>query len=78
MQFQADLLNKPVLLPEITDSTALGAAYLSGITARAFAGIDEVASMNKIRYRYEPHMSQSVRERELAKWKKAVQRLILK
>ncbi|MBN1500147.1 MAG: glycerol kinase GlpK [Spirochaetes bacterium] len=72
MQFQADLLNKPVLIPDVTESTALGAAYLAGITARIYNNIDEVAKLNSIRHTYYPSMTKAVRESELKKWKNAV------
>lgn len=75
MQFQADLLNKPVLLPEVTESTALGAAYLAGITAQVYNTVDEVAKLNNIKYRYDPKMTKDERSIELAKWKDAIRKL---
>lgn len=76
MQFQADILNVPVLLPGITESTALGAAYLAGLTAGVYRTIDEVAINNRITRRYEPKMSEPERERQKRLWKDAINRLL--
>ncbi len=76
MQFQSDLLGVPVLLPEITESTALGAAYLAGITAGIYKSIDEIAKTNIIVRRYEPSIDKARREAEVALWKQAVKRLL--
>ncbi|MBN1534113.1 MAG: glycerol kinase GlpK [Spirochaetes bacterium] len=76
MQFQADVLNVPVVLPEITESTALGAAYLAGVTAGLFKSIDEVAQHNKIASRYKPTMDAAERDHQIRIWKEAVKRLL--
>ncbi len=76
MQFQSDILGVPVLLPEITESTALGAAYLAGITAGLYNCIDEVAKSNTIARRYIPAMEKVRREEEIALWKKSIKRLL--
>jgi glycerol kinase len=76
MQFQADILNVPVLLPEIVESTALGAAYLAGITAGVYKTIDEVAKNNKIASRFEPKMDETERAHQIRIWKEAVKRLL--
>ena len=55
MQFQADVLGAPVIVPEIAETTALGAAYLAGI-ATGFWDRDEVAEMWREAARYEPAM----------------------
>jgi glycerol kinase len=76
MQFQADILNVPVLLPEIVESTALGAAYLAGITAGVYKTIDEVAKNNKIASRFEPKMDETERAHQIRIWKEAAKRLL--
>lgn len=76
MQYQADILGIPVLLPDITESTALGAAYLAGITGKIYNTIDEVAKFNKIAQRFNPTASHTARQREIALWKDAVKRLL--
>ena len=45
MQFQADLLGIPVVRPQVTETTALGAAYLAGLAAGVYAGTDELAAL---------------------------------
>ncbi len=76
MQYQADILGIPVLLPEVTESTALGAAYLAGITGKVYNTTDEVAKFNKIARRFNPSMNETARKREIALWKDAVKRLL--
>ena len=77
MQFQSDILNIPVLLPQITESTALGAAYLAGITSGMYNTISDIAKNNKISSKYTPGMSKSERERQIRLWKDAIRRLLL-
>ncbi len=77
MQFQADILNMPVLLPEMAETTALGAAYLAGVTSGIYKTIDEVAKNNKIAKRFEPAMSDDERGRQIGIWEDAVKRLLL-
>ena len=73
MQFQADVLGAPVVVPEIAETTALGAAYLAGIGS-GFWGRDQVAEMWREAARYEPRIAASERERLLARWRQAVER----
>ena len=73
MQFQADVLGVPVIVPEIEETTALGAAYLAGI-ATGMWELDEVAAMWREARRYEPRMSVDERESLLAEWRRAVER----
>ena len=77
MQFQADILGIPVLLPEVTESTALGAAYLAGLTSKVFGSISEVAKYNKIARRYDPSMSEDERNHQKIIWKDAINRILL-
>ncbi len=78
MQYQADILNIPVKVPEIIETTALGAAYLAGITVRIYGKIDEVAGKNREASIYYPDMDSFRRDREIFLWEDAVKRLILK
>ncbi|MGL4369128.1 MAG: FGGY family carbohydrate kinase, partial [Spirochaetota bacterium] len=78
MQYQANILNIPVLLPEITESTALGAAYLAGITAKVYNSVSEVAKLNNIRSRFDPNMTDADRNQQIRQWKDAVSRLLYK
>jgi glycerol kinase len=74
MQFQADLLDKPVVRPADVETTALGAAYLAGIAEGVWAGADEVESFWRVERRFEPKMGASERERRLEGWRAAVGR----
>jgi len=76
MQFQADILGIPVILPEISESTALGAAYLAGLTAGLYNSIDEIAKLNKINNRFEPMMEITKKENQISLWKDAIRRLL--
>src|SRR5205814_1703478 len=73
MQFQADVLGVPVVLPEIAETTALGAAYLAGVGTSAWT-LDQVRSGWRERARYEPAMHEEERERLLAEWGGALER----
>ena len=73
MQFQADVLGAPVLVPEIAETTALGAAYLAGI-ATGFWSAEQVGEMWREAARYEPAMDEDEREALLADWRRAVER----
>ena len=73
MQFQADVLGAPVVVPEISETTALGAAYLAGI-ASGLWDLDRVTSMWSERVSYEPRMSEDERESLLSRWHEAVAR----
>jgi glycerol kinase len=73
MQFQADILGVPVLVPEIAETTALGAAYLAGVGIGLWT-IDQVGSAARERRRYEPRMSTDERETLMHGWRRALER----
>ena len=73
MQFQADVLGCPVLVPEISETTALGAAYLAGVGTGHWT-IDEISRTWRERCRYEPAMDGAEREALLSDWHRAVER----
>ena len=73
MRFQADVLGVPVVVPEISETTALGAAYLAGVATGAWSEAD-VRSMWREAARYEPSMSEERREQALAGWARALER----
>ncbi len=73
MQFQADVLGAPVIVPEISETTALGAAYLAGI-ATGMWDQAEVGEMWREAARYEPRMSDDEREELVGRWGEAVER----
>ena len=72
MQFQADVLGAPVVVPEISETTALGAAYLAGVAVGQWTE-DEVREMWREAARYEPTMSEDERETLLAEWQSAIE-----
>jgi glycerol kinase len=71
MQFQADMLGVPVLLPEVTQTTAVGAAYLAGVGIGLWT-LTGVAERWRERRRFEPNMSQDQRESLLYGWHRAL------
>ena len=74
MQFQADILGIPVVRPSLMETTAIGAAYAAGLAVGFWSGTDLLRSKWTEGRRWLPAMSEDVRERELAQWKKAVTR----
>ncbi len=73
MQFQADVLGAPVSVPEIAETTALGAAYLAGI-ATGLWSLEQVGQMWREADRYEPRMEEAQRAALLADWGRALER----
>ena len=71
MQLQADVLDVPVVVPAIAETTALGAALLAGVGVGALT-LDDVARAPRERIRYEPAMGAAAREELLAAWADAV------
>jgi glycerol kinase len=76
MQFQADLLDVPVIRPVVTETTALGAAYAAGLATGFWADQDELRRQWAEDKRWEPSMDAEQRERLYARWKQAVQRTL--
>ncbi len=74
MQFQADLLGVPVVRPQVTETTALGAAYLAGLGTGFWASPAEVAANWRVERRFEPQMSRDEAGARLARWGQAVER----
>lgn len=74
MQFQADILGIPVDVPVITETTALGAAYLAAYGIGEFKDLSEIRNNWKLKKRYEPNMDEETRNKLLSKWHKAVER----
>ncbi|GGK89101.1 glycerol kinase [Curtobacterium luteum] len=72
MQFQADILNVPVVRPVVAETTALGAAYAAGLAVGFWANLDELRANWQEDKRWEPQLDEAERERTLRLWKKAV------
>jgi len=74
MQMQADFLGVPVVRPKVTETTALGAAYLAGLATGFWSGVDELASQWVRERQFDPAMPPDRRQAKLARWQQAVQR----
>jgi glycerol kinase len=74
MQFQADMLGVPVAVPEITETTALGSAYLAGLATGFWESQAELAEKWRLARRYEPQMGEEERQELHRRWKAAVER----
>ena len=74
MQFQSDILSKPVVRPMVQETTALGAAYAAGLAVGFFQDTDELVANWAVDRRWEPKMDEEIRERLYHFWKKAVTR----
>lgn len=76
MQFLSDILDAPVDRPKVLETTALGAAYLAGMKAGLYPGLDEFAGSWALDRRFEPAMAESERARRYAGWKDALNRTL--
>ena len=74
MQFQADILDVPVVRPKVTETTALGAAYAAGLAVGHWAGTAELAENWAVDHRWQPKMAPGTRKALTRSWDKAVQR----
>ena len=74
MQFQADILNVPVIRPKVAETTALGAAYAAGLAVGYWASQDAIKKNWALDKRIEPRMAAGERERLYKSWQKAVRR----
>jgi glycerol kinase len=74
MQFQADVIGVPVVRPEVTETTALGAAYLAGLAVGFWKSTDETARQWRAERRFEPKMKTGEAAALRARWTRAVER----
>ena len=74
MQFQSDLLGVPVIRPKVTETTALGAAYLAGLATGFWGSTDELRASRTSDTRFEPKMAASEVVERRNRWKEAVDR----
>jgi len=72
MQFQSDVLNCKVIRPAITETTALGAAYLAGLAIGYWENIDAIKNQWSVEHSFEPALDEKTREQLYNGWKKAV------
>ncbi|KQP59187.1 glycerol kinase GlpK [Methylobacterium sp. Leaf108] len=74
MQFQADILNVPVVRPKVVETTALGAAYAAGLATGYWNGTDDLVANWGVDRRWHPSMDESLRTTLVSGWTKAVER----
>ena len=74
MQFQADILNKPVVRPTIQETTALGAAYVAGLAVGFYKNLDDLRANWSADYTWQPNLEAQKREEMYRLWKQAVTR----
>ena len=72
MQFQADIIDKNVVLPEVAETTALGAAYMAGLAVGYWSGLDDVKNNWRMRREFRPQMGAETSDRLVEGWAKAV------
>jgi len=74
MQMQADFLGVPVVRPRVTETSALGVAYMGGLATGFWSGADELSAHWAVDRRFEPTLSPHARSLRLARWRQAVER----
>ncbi|RZL94843.1 MAG: glycerol kinase [Variovorax sp.] len=77
MQFQADLLGIPVVRPEVIETTALGAAYLAGLSTGVYRDLGELSKQWRVERRFLPTLSRAKADEAMARWELAVRRATL-
>jgi glycerol kinase len=76
MQFQADILDRPVVAPPIAEISALGAAYAAGLAVGFWSGLEELKSLDRTGRRWDPDMDDATRAAGIARWHKGVERTL--
>ena len=76
MQFQADLLGIPVVRPAVTETTALGAAYLAGLATGVYRNTDELAELWRAERRFLPTLAPAHAAQLMARWEHAVRQAV--
>jgi len=76
MQFQADILGIDVIKPGITETTALGAAYLAGLAVGFWNDLDEISQKWQTGKTYKPSMDEKIRTDSITGWKNSVSRVL--
>ncbi len=76
MQFQANLLGIPVLRPAVTETTALGAAYLAGLSSGVYQSTEELSALWQVGTRFEPQLAPSQVRALMQRWEQAVKQTV--
>jgi glycerol kinase len=72
MQMQADFSGVPVVRPKVTETTALGAAFLAGLATGVWQGADDISALWQVDRRFEPATDATERAHKRARWRQAV------
>jgi len=75
MQFQADILDCPVLRPSCIETTSLGAAYLAGLATGYWRSLEDISENWQVERRFLPNMEEEKRSQLVRSWEKAVSRV---
>jgi glycerol kinase len=78
MQFQADLLGIPVVRPAVTETTALGAAYLAGLAVGVFPNLEALSKLWRTERRFLPTMTRARADELMTQWEHAVRQATAK
>ncbi len=78
MQFQADIINRPVIRPSVIESTSLGAAYMAGLKAGMWKTQEELIRHRRYQKEFRPSMGEKSRERLLEGWQRAIRQTMAK
>lgn len=76
MQFQADILGRPVVAPATSEISALGAAYTAGLAVGFWSGLGELRDMDHVARRWDPDIDEATRAAGIARWHKGVERTL--
>ncbi|MDP3822472.1 MAG: glycerol kinase GlpK [Burkholderiales bacterium] len=77
MQFQADLLGIPVVRPKVIETTALGAAYLAGLSCGLFKSLDELSAQWQVQRRFHPTLPRERAAELMVSWERAVRQTVV-
>ena len=76
MQFQADLLGIPVVRPEVTETTALGAAYLAGLSCGVYSDVGQLSKLWRVERSFMPTMERAQAQEAMVRWERAVRQAV--
>ena len=74
LEFQADILGVEIVRPDCAETTALGAAYLSGLATGVYSSVEEIRALGNSKKSFLPKMDEAEREMHMSRWREAVKR----
>ena len=75
LQFQADLLGIPVIRPQVTETTALGAAYLAGVATGVYRDLSELSAQWRMERTFEPRFTREQAQERIHAWEAAIRQV---